>query len=180
MNIKLSKPPTSAWADSIIDSATRDKIASHFDMIKEKQIAGRPTTLAEVLRGPPTPWAGATGKRRKGNREGEEKEVDRRSLLKPMFLMSVLHPFAVHLKDWEKGVPVNCGSPWTREAIDIAVARGAHPTAHGTDPRGDIIGPRGRRVSSAGWFFQGGPVERHKTQPAPKLQDLAGSSSPPA
>jgi hypothetical protein len=129
MNIKLSKPPTSAWADSIIDSATRDKIAGHFDMIKEKQIAGRPTTLAEVLRGPPTPLAGATGKRRKGNREGEEKKVDRRSLLKPMFLMSVLHPFAVHLKDWEKGVPVNCGSPWTREAIDTAVARGAHPTA---------------------------------------------------
>jgi hypothetical protein len=50
-----------------------------------------------------------------------------------MFLMSVLHPFAAHLKDWEKGVPVDCGSPWTMEAIDLAVARGAHPTARTRD-----------------------------------------------
>jgi hypothetical protein len=47
--------------------------------------------------------------------------------------MSVLHPFAAYLKDWEQGVPVDCGSPWTCEAIELAVARGAHPTARTPD-----------------------------------------------
>jgi hypothetical protein len=46
-----------------------------------------------------------------------------------MFLLSVLHPLAAHLKDWEQGVPVDCGPPWTQEAIQLAVERGAHPTA---------------------------------------------------
>jgi hypothetical protein len=46
-----------------------------------------------------------------------------------MYLLSVLHPFAAHLKDWEKGVPVDCGAPWSMEAITTSVERGAHPTA---------------------------------------------------
>jgi hypothetical protein len=50
-----------------------------------------------------------------------------------MYLLSVLHPFAAHLKDWEKGVPVECGAPWSREAIELAVERGAHPTARTPD-----------------------------------------------
>jgi hypothetical protein len=50
-----------------------------------------------------------------------------------MFLLSVLHPFSGHLKDWERGVPVACGADWTREAINIAVARGAHPSAMGPE-----------------------------------------------
>jgi hypothetical protein len=50
-----------------------------------------------------------------------------------MYLLSVLHPFAAHLKDWEQGVPVDCGKPWTTEAIHIAVDRGAHPTARTPD-----------------------------------------------
>jgi hypothetical protein len=127
----VPQPPI--WADTIIDSATRDKIAGHFETIKSRRIAGKPATLAEVLQGPPTPLAGATGKRKNQGREKGGPKKDRRSLLKPMFLMSVLHPFAVHLKDWEKGVPVDCGAPWTNEAITLAVARGAHPTARTRD-----------------------------------------------
>jgi hypothetical protein len=46
-----------------------------------------------------------------------------------MYLLSVLHPFAAHLEDWEQGVPVDCGPAWSEEAIEIAVQRGAHPTA---------------------------------------------------
>jgi hypothetical protein len=33
------------------------------------------------------------------------------------------------LSQWERGVPVQCGNPWTREAIKLAVTRGPHPTA---------------------------------------------------
>jgi hypothetical protein len=46
-----------------------------------------------------------------------------------MFLLSMLHPFSGHLRDWEQGVPVACGTPWTREVIDMAIDRGPHPTA---------------------------------------------------
>lgn len=132
MAVSLSRPVTS-WADSIIDVATRDKIANHFAMIKDKRLAGRPATLAEVLQGPGTPLAKATGKRRRRGTREEAKEDGRRSLLKPMYLLSVLHPFAAHLKDWERGVPVECGEPWSQEAIDLAVERGAHPTARTPD-----------------------------------------------
>jgi hypothetical protein len=57
----------------------------------------------------------------------------RQSLLKPMYLVSVLHPFAAHLKHWEQGSPVDCGATWSLEAIQIAVAQGAHPTAQTKD-----------------------------------------------
>jgi hypothetical protein len=123
----------SAWADTIIDRATREKIAGHFEAIQNRQASGKPATLAEVLRGPPTPLAGATGKQKNQEEDAEGTTKSRPSLLKPMFLMSVLHPFAAHLKDWEKGVPVDCGSPWTMEAIDLAVAQGSHPTARTRD-----------------------------------------------
>lgn len=50
-----------------------------------------------------------------------------------MFLLSMLHPFSGHLRDWEKGVPVDCGPPWTQEAIELAVERGPHPTARSAE-----------------------------------------------
>jgi hypothetical protein len=49
------------WADSIIDSTTRDKIANHFMQVRAKEVAGTPATLAEVLQGPSTPLTKATG-----------------------------------------------------------------------------------------------------------------------
>jgi hypothetical protein len=39
------------------------------------------------------------------------------------------HPFADTLKEWEKGVPVDCGKPWSKETIITAVARGPHRSA---------------------------------------------------
>jgi hypothetical protein len=50
-----------------------------------------------------------------------------------MYLLSVPHPFAAHLEDWEQGVPVDCGSAWSDDAISIAVQRGAHPTVRTPD-----------------------------------------------
>jgi hypothetical protein len=39
------------------------------------------------------------------------------------------HPFAETLHDWETGVPVDCGDPWTWETIETAVEKGAHKSA---------------------------------------------------
>lgn len=47
-----------------------------------------------------------------------------RSLMRPAEWIK--HPFAETLKDWEKGVPVDCGTPWSTETIIAAVARGPH------------------------------------------------------
>eukprot|EP00978_Attheya_sp_CCMP212_P039033 scaffold198964_cov41-Attheya_sp.AAC.2 len=43
-----------------------------------------------------------------------------RSLMRPAAWMD-LHPFAPTLHKWEKGVPVDCGDDWSREAIDLAI-----------------------------------------------------------
>jgi hypothetical protein len=39
------------------------------------------------------------------------------------------HPFAAMLKQWETGVPVDCGAPWSWETIKAAVEKGAHKSA---------------------------------------------------
>jgi hypothetical protein len=39
------------------------------------------------------------------------------------------HPFAETLKEWETGVPVDCGAPWDWETIIAAVDKGAHKLA---------------------------------------------------
>jgi hypothetical protein len=39
------------------------------------------------------------------------------------------HPFAAELKDWESGVPVDCGKNWEWTVIEQAVARGPHISA---------------------------------------------------
>jgi hypothetical protein len=52
-----------------------------------------------------------------------------KQLLKLSALAIMSHPFGSELARWERGVAVDCGEEWSREAIDIAVARGPHPTA---------------------------------------------------
>jgi hypothetical protein len=39
------------------------------------------------------------------------------------------HPFTETLRDWEEGVPVECGEDWTLEEIEAAVAQGPHQSA---------------------------------------------------
>jgi hypothetical protein len=46
-----------------------------------------------------------------------------------MPLIVLGHSFGETLQEWQTGVPVDCGKPWQREAIDAAVKRGPHPTA---------------------------------------------------
>jgi hypothetical protein len=38
-------------------------------------------------------------------------------------------PFAPTLKEWERGIQVDCGENWTWEVIEEAVLHGAHPSA---------------------------------------------------
>jgi hypothetical protein len=39
------------------------------------------------------------------------------------------HPFAETLREWETGVPVDCGDPWAWTTIEAAVEKGAHSSA---------------------------------------------------
>jgi hypothetical protein len=39
------------------------------------------------------------------------------------------HPFVETLWEWETGVPVDCGKPWSWETIEAAVEKGAHKSA---------------------------------------------------
>jgi hypothetical protein len=47
---------------------------------------------------------------------------ERTSLLQPMPLIVLGHPFGETLKDWRQGVPVDCGESWDKEAIHAPVA----------------------------------------------------------
>jgi hypothetical protein len=39
------------------------------------------------------------------------------------------HPFADTLREWEVGVPVDCGEPWAWKTVEAAVEKGAHKSA---------------------------------------------------
>jgi hypothetical protein len=51
-----------------------------------------------------------------------------KKLMSPAACVS-FHPFAETLKEWETGVPVDCGEPWKWETIEAAVNKGAHKSA---------------------------------------------------
>ncbi len=65
--------------------------------------------------------------------EARGKPETARSLLQPMPLIVLGHPFGETLQEWRTGVPVDCGDPWKREAIEAAVMRGPHPTARAAE-----------------------------------------------
>ncbi|KAI2500877.1 hypothetical protein MHU86_13597 [Fragilaria crotonensis] len=56
-------------------------------------------------------------------------EYRRRSLMRPAQWILGRHPFMATLEQWATGVPVDCGDPWTMEAIKLAVERGPHSSA---------------------------------------------------
>jgi hypothetical protein len=49
--------------------------------------------------------------------------------MQPSAFAVLAHPFGNILKDWEQGVPVDCGPDWMIEVILKAVAQGPHLTA---------------------------------------------------
>jgi hypothetical protein len=87
-----------------------------------EQAKQRTVTLGEVLMHQPQAMNEAKGK-----------PETARSLLQPMPLIVLGHPFGETLQEWKTGVPVDCGEPWERRAIEAAVTRGPHPTARAAD-----------------------------------------------
>jgi hypothetical protein len=53
------------------------------------------------------------------------KKTKATSLLQPMPLVVLGHPFGKTLQQWRTGVPMDCGAAWS-EAINAAVVRGPH------------------------------------------------------
>jgi hypothetical protein len=50
-------------------------------------------------------------------------------LMKPTGV-ALLHPFSSNLQEWhEKGVPVDCGYPWSRQVIEESIKRSNHVSA---------------------------------------------------
>jgi hypothetical protein len=85
-----------------------------------------PSAMDSVLsKDTPTQKAKGKSKKKKKNKVVQ--------LLKLSALAVMSHPFGAELARWEKGVAVDCGKEWTREAIDLAVKRGPHPTARSDD-----------------------------------------------
>jgi hypothetical protein len=72
------------------------------------QAKQQPVELAEVLMHQPNAMSAAKG--------------EQTSLLQPMPLIVLGHPFGETLNEWRQGVPVDCGESWNNEAINAAVA----------------------------------------------------------
>ncbi len=53
---------------------------------------------------------------------------ERAQLMQPLHLAHT-HGFYDTLREWESGVPVDCGADWSREAIDLAIQKGPHRSA---------------------------------------------------
>ena len=53
---------------------------------------------------------------------------ERAQLMQPLHLVHT-HSFYDTLREWESGVPVDCGPDWSREAIDLAIQKGPHRSA---------------------------------------------------
>jgi hypothetical protein len=76
------------------------------------------------------------GRGKKKQRTGPTKN---RSLMRPRAWVAEHHPFGATLKEWEGGVPVNCGPDWNREAILEAVQRGPHISATTPEARALVL-----------------------------------------
>jgi hypothetical protein len=87
-----------------------------------KEAKQRTVSLQEVLMHQPNAMNEARGK-----------PDTARSLLQPMPLIVLRHPFGETLEEWRTGVLVNCGETWEMETIKAAVKRGLHQAARAGD-----------------------------------------------
>jgi hypothetical protein len=76
------------------------------------------------------------GRGKKKRRTGPNKN---RSLMRPRAWVAEHYPFGATLKEWESGVPVNCGLGWNWEAILEVVQRGPHVSATTSEARGLVL-----------------------------------------
>jgi hypothetical protein len=101
-------------------------VTEHLEALAKAQRKrkARPSALDPVLTGS-TPMQETKGKPTTKNKLVR--------LLKLSALAIMSHPFGAQLASWTTGVAVDCGAEWSQEAIDLAVARGPHPTAIAPD-----------------------------------------------
>jgi hypothetical protein len=57
------------------------------------------------------------------------KKARLKRLLELSALAIMSHPFGAQLASWTARVSVDCGDEWSREAVELAMVRGPHPTA---------------------------------------------------
>ena len=114
-------------------------VIEHLEALTEAQRKNkaRPSAL-DPIRDIPNPMQETKGKVKQ-----KKNKLVRLLQLSALAVMS--HPFGAQLASWTTGVAVDCGPEWAREAVDIAVARGPHPTAiaPGAIALSYRLGPRG-------------------------------------
>jgi hypothetical protein len=57
-----------------------------------------------------------------------EQALGKQQLMSPSACVN-FHPFSETLRQWEEGVPVDCGKHWTQEQIEAAIEQGPHKSA---------------------------------------------------
>ena len=95
----------------------------HLEALTEAQRKNkaRPSAL-DPIRDIPNPMQETKGKVKQ-----KKNKLVRLLQLSALAVMS--HPFGAQLASWTTGAAVDCGPEWAREAVDIVVASGPHPTA---------------------------------------------------
>jgi hypothetical protein len=105
-----------------------EAVIRHLESVAEahrKQKAG-PSAL-DPTRACETPMQKTKGK------QGKKKKTKVKRLLQLSAMAIMSHPFGAELASWTTGVAVDCGAEWSKEAIDVAIERGPHPTARAED-----------------------------------------------
>jgi hypothetical protein len=103
-----------------------ERVIAHLEEVAEahrKRKRAGPSALDPIL-AEETPM-----KKAKGNSKNNKLT----QLLKLSALAIMSHPYGDELARWDQGVAVDCGDEWSREAIDLAVAHGPHPTAQAAE-----------------------------------------------
>jgi hypothetical protein len=104
-----------------------ESVRRHFETINEAQRQRKtgPSAALDPARAENTPMQKAKGNRKTKNRAMQ--------LMRVSALAIMSHPFGTQLASWATGVAVDCGAEWAREAVDLAVERGPHPTARAAE-----------------------------------------------
>jgi hypothetical protein len=101
-------------------------VSDHLEaMAKAQRLRKTAPSALDPVMAEATPMQNTKGK------SPNKKKLKRLLHLSPLAIMS--HPFGAQLASWTTGVAVDCGAEWTREAVELAVARGPHPTAIAPD-----------------------------------------------
>jgi hypothetical protein len=129
-----------------------------------------PVDVAQLFASSQSPVDIARGKQQRD----VPKRPDRRnrSLMRPAAWMD-LHPFAPTLHKWEKGVPVNCGEDWTRETLELALAKGPHASALTPEARRLVLEDVAYQVEAGFSRIITWESIRHDLPPKLKISPLA-------